>query len=211
MTWNPLAKKSAEAKSDNDAQEHSSTLTEKEKNSRQKNAPTPKRNKAQAKNLRPIVPTDRNASAKEARKRMRDKENAEYEAMRSGDLVHMPKYEQLPWRVYIRDYVDARLNLGEYFIPVSLVLMIVVMALSQFNLRALSFVLIVILYAFLLVVVIDLFIMWRKLRKELIRKFGPESVSRSSRSSTYAWSRAIQFRRWRLPKPRYKKHGNWPK
>ena len=48
-----------------------------------------------------------------------EKENAEYEAMQKGDINHMPKAERLPWRIYIRDYVDARFNLGEWFIPVA--------------------------------------------------------------------------------------------
>lgn len=205
MKWNPFAKKSAEARDGN------SESQQQLKNNRQKNAPTPKRNVSQAQKLRPIVPVDREESARRNRIRIREKENAEYEAMRSGDLAHMPKYEQLPWRVYIRDYVDARINIGEYFIPFSLVLMIVIMSFSFVGMRIISVILTVVLYVYLLICAIDVFIMWRRLRKELIRKYGPQSVSRSSRSSTYAWSRAIQLRRWRLPKPRYKKHGVWPK
>ena len=42
--------------------------------------------------------------------------------MQSGDINHMPKSERLPWRIYIRDYVDARFNLGEFFIPVAFVI-----------------------------------------------------------------------------------------
>lgn len=205
MKWNPFAKKSADARDGN------SESQQQLKNNRQKNAPTPKRNVSQAQKLRPIVPVDREESARRNRIRIREKENAEYEAMRSGDLAHMPKYEQLPWRVYIRDYVDARINIGEYFIPFSLVLMIIIMSFSFVGMRIISVILTVVLYVYLLICAIDVFIMWRRLRKELIRKYGPQSVSRSSRSSTYAWSRAIQLRRWRLPKPRYKKHGVWPK
>lgn len=205
MKWNPFAKKSAEARDGN------SESKQQLKNNRQKNAPTPKRNVSQAQKLRPIVPVDREESARRNRIRIREKENAEYEAMRSGDLAHMPKYEQLPWRVYIRDYVDARINIGEYFIPFSLVLMVIIMSFSFVSMRIISVILTVVLYVYLLICAIDVFIMWRRLRKELISKYGTQSVSRSSRSFTYAWSRAIQLRRWRLPKPRYKKHGVWPK
>ena len=53
--------------------------------------------------------------------------------------------------------------------------------------------------------------MWRKLKKKLIEKYGEASVAKGSRSASYAWSRAIQVRRWRLPKPRSPKRGNWPK
>ena len=52
--------------------------------------------------------------------------------------------------------------------------------------------------------------MWRKLKAKLIAKYGERSVSKGSRSFSYAWSRSIQMRRWRLPKPRYPKRGHWP-
>ena len=87
-----------------------------------KGRPTPKRKDAQAQNLRPLVPKDREASRKAAKARMRERENAEYDAMQKGDINHMPKSERLPWRIYIRDYVDARFNLGEFFIPVAFVI-----------------------------------------------------------------------------------------
>lgn len=70
-----------------------------------KGHPTPKRKDAQAQNLRPLVPKDREASRKAAKARMRERENAEYDAMQKGDINHMPKAERLPWRIYIRDYV----------------------------------------------------------------------------------------------------------
>ena len=89
-----------------------------------KGRPTPKRKDAQAQNLRPLVPKDREASRKAAKARMRERENAEYDAMQKGDINHMPKSERLPWRIYIRDYVDARFNLGEFFIPVAFVILI---------------------------------------------------------------------------------------
>ena len=47
-------------------------------------------------------------------------------------------------------------------------------------------------------------------KKKLIDKFGEASVAKGTRSASYAWSRAIQIRRWRLPKPRYPKRGHWP-
>ena len=155
------------------------------------------------------MPADRKESAKRARARLRESENLQYNAMRTGDLAHMPKIEQLPWRVYIRDYVDARINIGEFFIPVAVLIMICLFALSKFVI--VYFVFAVFLYAYLFASVIDMFVMWRKLRKELIRRFGDVAVSRKSRSGMYAFSRAMQLRRWRLPKPSSAKRGNWPK
>lgn len=176
-----------------------------------KGRPTPKRKDAQAAGLRPLVPADRRASAKAAKIRMREKENAEYEAMQSGDLNRMPKTERLPWRVYIRDYVDARYNLGEYFIPVAFILLILSMIASMaFKNAWASLILMLLMYVFLIAVVVDTVVMWKRLKRKLTAKFGAASAGRGSRSCSYAWSRAIQIRRWRLPKPKYTEHGHYP-
>ena len=77
-----------------------------------KGRPTPKRKDAQAQNLRPLVPKDREASRKAAKARMRERENAEYDAMQKGDINHMPKSERLPWRIYIPRLRRCPLQLG---------------------------------------------------------------------------------------------------
>ena len=164
-----------------------------------KGHPTPKRKDAQAQNLHPLVPADRKASAKAAKARIRARED------------NMPKSERLPWRVYIRDNVDARFNIGEFFIPIALVIMIGSMVLSYVIRNAwASIIPMILLYAYLAAVIIDVAVMWHKLKKKLIDKFGEASVAKGTRSASYAWSRAIQIRRWRLPKPRYSKRGHWP-
>ena len=154
---------------------------------------------------------DRKASAKAAKARLRERENAEYEAMQKGDINHMPKSERLPWRIYIRDYVDARFNLGEWFIPVAFAILIVSMFVtSLMQNQWASIIMMALMYGYLIAVIIDVWLMWRKLKAKLIAKYGEQSVSKGSRSFSYAWSRSIQMRRWRLPKPRYPKRGHWP-
>ena len=154
-----------------------------------KGRPTPKRKDAQAQNLRPLVPKDREASRKAAKARMRERENAEYDAMQKGDINHMPKAERLPWRIYIRDYVDARFNLGEFFIPVAFVILIGSIFVT-YQWPALALPLMVLMYVYLFAVIIDVVIMWRKLKKKLIEKFGEQSVSKGMRSGSYAWTLA---------------------
>lgn len=202
MTWNPFAK--------NAGKEAAQVPIETTEPSEAKGRPTPKRKAVEEQNLRPLVPKDRKAETKAAKQRMRERENSEYEAMRSGDVAHMPKAERLPWRVYIRDYVDARFNIGEFFIPAVFGILIISMVLSAMW-PALSLPLLALIYVYLFAVIIDVVFMWRKLKKKLIEKYGEASVARGSRSATYAWQRAIQMRRWRLPKPRSPKRGNWPK
>ena len=150
-----------------------------------KGRPTPKRKDAQAQNLRPLVPKDRDASRKAAKARMRERENAEYEAMQTGDVNHMPKAERLPWRIYIRDYVDARFNLGEFFIPVAFVILVVSIFVT-YKWPTLALPLMVLMYVYLFAVIIDIAIMWRKLKKKLIEKYGEKSVARGMRSASYA-------------------------
>ena len=133
-----------------------------------------------------------------------------FEAMLTGDINHMPKAERLPWRVYIRDYVDARRNLGEFFIPFAFVMLLGSILVTTIA-PQLSVPMMILLYVYLIAVIIDVAVMWRKLKKKLIEKYGEASVAKGSRSASYAWSRAIQVRRWRLPKPRSPKRGNWPK
>ncbi len=177
-----------------------------------KGRPTPKRKEAQAQKLRPLVPKDSKEQRKRAKARIRERENIEYEAMRTGDLQHMPKAERLPWRVYTRDYIDARFNIGEFFIPVALVILIASVILTAvYPNPFVTLILMTVLYVYLFAIVIDVVVMWRKLKKLLIAKYGEQSVAKGMRTGSYAWSRAIQLRRWRLPKPRYKKRGHWPK
>ena len=177
-----------------------------------KGRPTPKRKEAQAQKLRPLVPKDSKEQRKRAKARIRERENIEYEAMRTGDLQHMPKAERLPWRVYTRDYTDARFNIGEFFIPVALVILIASVILTAvYPNPVVTLILMTVLYVYLFAIVIDVVVMWRKLKKLLIAKYGEQSVAKGMRTGSYAWSRAIQLRRWRLPKPRYKKRGHWPK
>ena len=177
-----------------------------------KGRPTPKRKEAQAQKLRPLVPKDSKEQRKRAKARIRERENIEYEAMRTGDLQHMPKAERLPWRVYTRDYIDARFNIGEFFILVALVILIASVILTAvYPNPVVTLILMTVLYVYLFAIVIDVVVMWRKLKKLLIAKYGEQSVAKGMRTGSYAWSRAIQLRRWRLPKPRYKKRGHWPK
>lgn len=205
MTWNPFKKKEEVQAPVEQAPKKAANPSEK------KGRPTPKMKQAQAASIRPLVPVDRRASAKAAKARLREKENAEYEAMQKGDINHMPKAERLPWRIYIRDYVDARFNLGEWFIPVAFAILIVSMFVtSLMQNQWASIIMMALMYGYLIAVIIDVWLMWRKLKAKLIAKYGEQSVSKGSRSFSYTWSRSIQMRRWRLPKPRYPKRGHWP-
>ena len=208
MTWNPFSRKDRRDKEAEADQAASAAEV------RGKGRPTPKRKQAEARNLRPLVPKDRKASRKAAKARIRAREDAQYEAMRTGDIDHMPKSERLPWRIYIRDYVDARFNLLEWIFP-AIILMFVATLMGMFvgpqHYATFTMVVTILLYGYLIVALVDTWLMWRKLKRLLIDKFGERSVAKGSRSASYAWQRAMMVRRWRVPKPSQSKRGHWPK
>ncbi len=208
MTWNPFSRKDRRDK------EAEADQTASAEEVRGKGRPTPKRKQAEARNLRPLVPKDRKASRKAAKARIRAREDAQYEAMRTGDIDHMPKSERLPWRIYIRDYVDARFNLLEWIFP-AIILMFVATLMGMFvgpkYYATFTMVVTILLYGYLIVALVDTWLMWRKLKRLLIDKFGERSVAKGSRSASYAWQRAMMVRRWRVPKPSQSKRGHWPK
>ena len=143
-----------------------------------KGRPTPKRKDAEARNLRPLVPENTKEQRKLAKQKLRERENREYEAMRTGDLNNMPKAERLPWRIYTRDYIDARFNIGEYFIPVALVMLVASVIFTViFPSPLVSIIIMTLLYLYLFAIVIDEVVMWRKLKKLLIAKYGEQSVA----------------------------------
>ncbi|MFC8599655.1 MULTISPECIES: DUF3043 domain-containing protein [unclassified Isoptericola] len=169
-----------------------------------KGRPTPKRSVSQAANKRPLVPNDRKAATKAAREKAREQRNLEYKAMQTGDERHLPPRDKGPVKRYVRDYVDARWNLGEFFLPVAFVFIILNLAFSR-NVTISALVL-MLLYAVVLLTVADAFLLWRGLKKRLLLKFGEVPKG----TMMYAVMRAFQIRRSRLPKPSSKKHGVWP-
>lgn len=179
-----------------------------------KDQPTLKRKDAQKLSYLPLVPDpkDRKERNKVERKRVRLKQDREYVAMETGDVANMPKAERSPIRTFARDWIDARYNLGEFFIPVALILLIGSISLSSFS-SILGFVLAMIMYVYMAAVLIDLTVLWITLKRSLIKHGkwdGKRSALRKERLLTYAISRAIQIRRFRVPKPVEKKRGRWP-
>lgn len=171
-----------------------------------KGRPTPKRKVAEAANRRPLVPQDRKAAAKEAKAAQRVERDRQYTAMQTGDERYLPAKDKGPVRRYVRQYVDARWSLGELFLPVAIVMLLLNMLLTSVS-PELAFLGLVVLYLFIVGMVVDVAIMWRRLRKKLVAKFGDDAIQRGL--MMYAITRVFQIRRARLPKPQVK-HGEYP-
>lgn len=170
-----------------------------------KGRPTPKRKVAEAANKRPLVPDDRRAAAKAARAKQKESRDLEYQAMKSGDEKNLPPRDRGALRRYVRDYVDARRNVAEYFLFVAAFFLVMTFVANQAP--GLALIAILAVYIVVLVAIIDSAIMWRMLKKRLVAKFGAAAVIRGT--LMYAVMRAFQIRRARLPKPMVK-HGQYP-
>jgi len=165
-----------------------------------KGRPTPKRKQSEAANRRPLVPADRKVAGQSDRERARAKREREYQALRTGDERYLPTRDKGPQRRWVRDFVDARWSLGEFFLPIALVIVLATMFAA--NPTAVTIVEIV-LYGVVLLSILDLLVMTRVLKRRLAAKFGADKVERGL--VWYGATRSMQIRRVRLPKPQVKR------
>ncbi|MEO5982055.1 MAG: DUF3043 domain-containing protein [Pedococcus sp.] len=168
-----------------------------------KNRPTPKRKAQEAARRRPLVVADRKEAKNLDRAKRREAQMLQRSAMATGDDAHLPARDKGPVRRYIRDHVDARWNVGEFMLPV----MILVLALSFVRVPAVFLIVSVGVYGLLLAAAIDSWFMWRRLKERLVEKFGADKVGRGM--AMYAVMRGFQIRRSRMPRV-LAKRGEYP-
>ena len=188
-----FSRNKSSAPSSNDAPDPVAAAAEIEKAG--KGRPTPKRKVAEAANKRPLVPSDRKSAAKTARQQQREARDRQFQAMQTGDERYMPARDKGPVKRFIRDSVDARWNVGEFMLPV----MVVVLALSFVRQSWALLMVFILVYGLIVVAIVDAALMWRRTRKKIVAKFGEGSVPAGS--TMYAVMRAFQMRRSRLPRP----------
>jgi hypothetical protein len=164
-----------------------------------KGRPTPTRKEREAANKRPLVPGDRKLAAKEARAKMAEAREKARVGYAAGDERYLPARDRGPQKKFIRDYVDARFNVGEFLIPI----MFVVIILTLIPSAEVQVYAMLAIWAFFLLALIDVFLLGRRLRKRLAEKFGESKVERGVR--WYAAMRSLQLRVLRLPKPQVKR------
>lgn len=170
-----------------------------------KGRPTPKRSEAEARNRRPLVPKDRGVARKSQRQANAKVREQQRQALLRGDEKAMPPRDRGPVRRWVRDYVDARWNIGEFFLPVALVVVISVLFLG--NNPVFAFYTIIAMYTVVLVAVVDGIILGRFLKKGMRERFGEDNIP--SGTVMYGVMRSFQIRRTRLPKPKVKR-GEYP-
>ena len=163
-----------------------------------KGRPTPKRKEAESKrkvsSLAPIVTKDQKRASKALAREDRVAQRAAY--MR-GDESALPARDRGPARRFVRNYVDSRRSTGEYFLPTIFVVLVFTLVRNPIiQIGAM-----VLMYAMLLVAVIDGIFLSRKIRKAVQEQFpGTETKG----LGMYAWLRSTQMRRLRAPHPQVK-------
>jgi Flp pilus assembly protein TadB len=160
-----------------------------------KGRPTPSRKDAESKRK---VSTLAPAIGKEAKKRekalARERRVVAREAYLRGDENALPLRDRGPVRRFVRDEVDARRSIGEYFLPI----IFVVLLFSVVPNMTVNIIAIVLMYTVLLFAVVDGFFLSRKLKKQIVEKF-PDANPKGL--GMYGWLRSTQMRRLRAPKP----------
>jgi len=163
-----------------------------------KGRPTPKRKDAQAKvkvsSLSPVVTKEQKRVQKLATRQDRVNSRAAYLRGEEGAL---PLRDRGPERRFVRNYVDARRSIGEYFLPI----IFVVLVLTLIQIPIVQFIAIALMYGVLLAAVIDGIFLGRRIKRLVQAKF---QSSNTKGLAMYAWLRSTQMRRLRAPHPQTK-------
>ena len=170
-------------------------MTTSEDNSQKKGRPTPKRKDAQASTkVSSLAPASTKAEKARAREAARASRISQRAAYLRGDESALPARDRGPEKKFVRNYIDSRRSIGEFFLPI----IGFVLVLSLIPIGAFAIAGILIMYGVLLFSVIDGFFLSRKIKTEVTKRF-PDKSTRGL--GLYGWLRSTQMRRMRAPKP----------
>jgi hypothetical protein len=174
-----------------------------------KGRPTPKRRDAEQRRRGPVAPPPR--TTREAMKRARgNKEERkalsakrrelrvkQRERMMAGDEKYLMPRDRGPVKGYIRDLVDSRRNLLGLFMPLAVVIFVALLFPDP-QVQSLTT-----LFCLLMLVamIFEGILMGRRLTR-LVRERYPKEPVRGLSVGWYAFIRASQIRKLRVPKPR---------
>lgn len=167
-----------------------------------KGRPTPTRREAEAARRQALKgPADPKARRKAEREQARQQRMAAREALMAGDERALPARDAGPAKRAVRDYVDGRRTLAEYFIPIAVVVLIV----GLFRNPQIQVIVSFIWFLMLLLLVVDMTILLVRLNS-LLKKQFPDPADRKG-TLFYAGMRSLQIRRLRLPPPKVRPGG----
>lgn len=161
-----------------------------------KGRPTPSRKEAEAaRKARMKKPMTRKEQMQRERKLREERRSKQREALATGKGDYLPVRDRGPVRAMVRDFVDRRLNVAEFLLPV----LLVILALSFVPQAWAQAIVLGVWPAMILGMLLDEIIMVFQLKRELRRRFTDGEKTKGT--TFYAVLRTTQMRRWRLPKP----------
>jgi len=170
-------------------------MTSAENTSGKKGKPTPKRKEAEAKVVtNKLAPTTSKAAKSQDKAAARERRLAARAAYMRGEESALPLRDKGPVRKFVRDYVDSRRTMGEFFLPVIMVVLILTVIPNRF----VQFLAIIFMYAAMLYSIGSGFYFSRKIRKAVNEKFPGEPTKGLG---MYGWLRSTQMRKMRAPAP----------
>jgi len=165
-----------------------------------KGRPTPKRKEAEASRAQRMKPPkDRREAYQMQRARQKEDRSKVRSALISGDDKYLPSRDRGPLRRFVRDWVDARRTIGEFFILIGLAVVLANLipsaAVKSYATTAWL--------ALLVLLIGEGFLLSRRLKRELGTRFPPAKGPYDGRRGAifYGIMRSFQLRRLRLPKP----------
>lgn len=174
-----------------------------------KGRPTPKRRDAEQRKRGPVAPPPRTTREamkrargnKEERKELaakrREIRTKQRERMMEGDEQYLMPRDRGPVKAYIRDLVDSKRNLLGLFMPLAVVIFV---ALLFPNPQIQSITTLACLLM-LIAMIFEGFLTGRRITR-LVRERFPKETARGLSIGWYAFIRASQVRKLRVPKPR---------
>ena len=160
-----------------------------------KGKPTPKRKEAQAKlKVSPLSPTASKKAKKTLKEQARVRRLEARAAYMRGEESALPVKDKGPARRFVRNYVDERKSVTEYF----LVFIMFILFLTVIPSPAVQLGAIVLMYSAMIWVAIDGFLLSRRVKKLVAEKF-PDQPTKGL--GLYGWMRSTQLRRLRAPAP----------
>ena len=160
-----------------------------------KGKPTPKRKEAQAKlKISPLSPTASKEAKKTLKAQARVRRLEARAAYMRGEESALPVKDKGPARRFVRNYVDERKSVTEYF----LVFIMFILFLTVIPSPAVQLGAIVLMYSAMIWVAIDGFLLSRRVKKLVAEKF-PDQPTKGL--GLYGWMRSTQLRRLRAPSP----------
>ena len=119
---------------------------------------------------------------------------------RSERMKTISAREAVPEKVLMRDYIDARFNLGEFLLPSVVVILAVTLLGSYWP--VVTLIATMAMYLFIIGVFVDGYLMWRGFKKVLAKRLPKASPKGLL---MYGMTRSTQIRRFRSPPPRIKR------